>query len=965
MAAVDGGVNPVERERLQEAQTRYNISEQDHMAIVAEVFQNSPQKPLLSVGKFTIESPQKRRNAPAGGGLRCQGGGEVRKGDRVLTVYEVNEGGDGKPYHGTLDEIFANGDVKIRYDDGEIWTVPANKTNHQADCYPETQEHDNPNPSAVNEHYRDLLTMACADGWIDSSEDQRLAEGRARYGVSMWQHDELLAEVTGGGAGQQFNSVPVPSQMGFEEMRPGGVFQDGQEMGQFVRTPVPSQMGYGQAAQMGFGGQAGYGQGGMQTGFSQGGYGQGPQGYNQGGYGQAAQPYGNQNGEEVSYNMRVGPLVGDVAMEAVAFRSCPPRTPAPGSFNVNNNQKETGWGAGTLDSYVEGKLSSFGYDEETIKKQWAENGAVGLEASIDNASSAGWKVKSNRLCGLKGVAPNETPRMTRHREHERSATDNGEYTAVRRNKAIGYSGNNSGMQFGNRGDLSTGTNAPGESNLPSYMPNSPNHTSQIMNIKWRSQADWEPINRAGNDGYVGYAPDPDAQQAFLALRKTQKYQKKVDAYKASRFLQYRDEQGVHRVGNFTDPNGVVRGKNVREWRQVLSKKFPRNAETGEIQNWLPCRFSGLRGEPEWTSALFPHEKNKSAYCGMTFGPDGSHRQDLENYKRQVEMAVVDNDIAQEEMHVLDKTRLQLGIGKADHEQIVRDVIGKAQGELHVVRPCQIFVKAVDPGSEAARFGISPGDVVLGLDNRPLESLLVKSVADLRDRLQEYTKLGGRSGGNSAGRYGQSQMYQDHSQSRVGQRHPGYIDQYDPMGTGMERSFVINFAVPPDDPLYSAHLQRRHVETYGQYSDSRGTHQLGGTAQEEMGEVVLREMHETSPGQNRHRRGPGVIPGGVTAVPMDIARVDPSRPISNSAHQGNIGVSWDPDEHQRHPKSPHPSRHQQISGHPQIYPSPGPVPYNGSAGGSDWETAPSGMTPRRLGTPGMGTPMGHRGTMQRI
>jgi membrane protein involved in colicin uptake len=39
--------------------------------------------------------------------------------------------------------------------------------------------------------------MACADGWLTSSEDTRLEEARAKYGVSMEQHEEIMREVTG------------------------------------------------------------------------------------------------------------------------------------------------------------------------------------------------------------------------------------------------------------------------------------------------------------------------------------------------------------------------------------------------------------------------------------------------------------------------------------------------------------------------------------------------------------------------------------------------------------------------------------------------------------------------------------------------------------------------------------------------------------------------------------------------
>jgi uncharacterized tellurite resistance protein B-like protein len=784
MAAVDGQVHAHERERLQEAQSRYNISEQDHMAIVAEVFQSG--------NKFTIESPQKRRGGGGGGGgLNCQNGG-VRKGDRVYTVYDVNEGGDGRPYHGTLDENFANGDVKIRYDDGEIWTVPANKSNHMADCFLE-------NPGA------------------SESPPQ---------------------------------PVPLPEQEAFNELQRGygGEYYGGGVGDQSYSTPGPD----------------GYGNGDERLGFTR--------------DGQMYDPY----------NMRVGPLVGDVAMDPVAFRAHPPRTPAPG------------WPTSGIDSYVEGKLTSFGFESKQIKEQWASpDKQIALEASVDNASSAGWKVRTSiRTSAAQRVATSETTRMREERKMFESTTKNGDFTSVRRSN--GYQGS--------RGK-GPGTNEPGRSaradvssaNLPAYMPNSPNHTSQIMNIKWRAPKDWAPIDRSGNDEAVGYAPDPEAQNAFLALQRQTKYQKEIDQYKATRFLQYRDEYGVHRVGNFTDQNGAVRGKNVREWREVLNKKYPRDAENSEVKRWRECRFSGGPTGLKFGPKLNQYGENASERDGER----------LADYRRMVEMANADGEIDHHERKRLAKDRLKYGVSLVEHNRICDEVVNG-----HRSGPEQIFVSEVAPGSEADRFGITPGDVILGLDNMTLEHFRIRNAAELEQKLKQEFTAGRRSSGR------------DNRHS--GGAYNGYDSYYG--GGGMSRPFTINVAVPPDDPLYCAQLQRIHCERYNTFNDSSGG--VNGNVDN----LILREMLATSPGMNKHRRGPGIIPGGVIAnrSEMEISRMDPGRPISN-------GITHYEDR--------------QLVAPNQLLPSPGPVPVNGTAGaipynGGNYDSSPGQLdwTPRGTRSP---------------
>eukprot|EP00445_Apocalathium_hangoei_P016431 CAMPEP_0203901170 /NCGR_PEP_ID=MMETSP0359-20131031/43373_1 /ASSEMBLY_ACC=CAM_ASM_000338 /TAXON_ID=268821 /ORGANISM="Scrippsiella Hangoei, Strain SHTV-5" /LENGTH=85 /DNA_ID=CAMNT_0050824785 /DNA_START=25 /DNA_END=278 /DNA_ORIENTATION=+ len=51
--------------------------------------------------------------------------GRIVKGSRVQTVNTVAEGGDGSWYQGTVQDCFADGEVKILYDDGDKWTGSA------------------------------------------------------------------------------------------------------------------------------------------------------------------------------------------------------------------------------------------------------------------------------------------------------------------------------------------------------------------------------------------------------------------------------------------------------------------------------------------------------------------------------------------------------------------------------------------------------------------------------------------------------------------------------------------------------------------------------------------------------------------------------------------------------------------------------------------------------------------------
>jgi len=51
--------------------------------------------------------------------------GSIRKGDRVQTQYEREEGGNDKWYCGVVAEAYTNGKVKLQYDDGDDWTGKA------------------------------------------------------------------------------------------------------------------------------------------------------------------------------------------------------------------------------------------------------------------------------------------------------------------------------------------------------------------------------------------------------------------------------------------------------------------------------------------------------------------------------------------------------------------------------------------------------------------------------------------------------------------------------------------------------------------------------------------------------------------------------------------------------------------------------------------------------------------------
>lgn len=50
------------------------------------------------------------------------GNGELSLGSRVQTLHSLEEGGDGRWYSGTVERLYDNGDVRIQYDDGDVWT---------------------------------------------------------------------------------------------------------------------------------------------------------------------------------------------------------------------------------------------------------------------------------------------------------------------------------------------------------------------------------------------------------------------------------------------------------------------------------------------------------------------------------------------------------------------------------------------------------------------------------------------------------------------------------------------------------------------------------------------------------------------------------------------------------------------------------------------------------------------------
>jgi uncharacterized tellurite resistance protein B-like protein len=231
--------------------------------------------------------------------IRCNNG-LVKAGDVVETCFDESIGGDGRIYSGEVEEVYDNGECKIRYPDGELWTVPAVKGSVIANVnvriggsrLPEQSEvafvncpngairpgdrvivygsHTDDSRSlrewrgsviscfanhAVNvvfdngytqvvkptadglanmqldvrqfsaleggiESYRTLVEMACADGWLTSSEDQRLMQARAKYGISILQHDDILMQVTGGRSPSRSPSrSPLEKGGGFQAYR--------------------------------------------------------------------------------------------------------------------------------------------------------------------------------------------------------------------------------------------------------------------------------------------------------------------------------------------------------------------------------------------------------------------------------------------------------------------------------------------------------------------------------------------------------------------------------------------------------------------------------------------------------------------------------------------------------------------------------------------------------------------------
>jgi hypothetical protein len=73
----------------------------------------------------------------------------------------------------------------------------------------------------ASQAYSDLLTMACADGEIDSAEERSLAAARQRYGITQQQHVQMLAVVDrgeGGGAGDKAKEAEAEAQRAQQEM---------------------------------------------------------------------------------------------------------------------------------------------------------------------------------------------------------------------------------------------------------------------------------------------------------------------------------------------------------------------------------------------------------------------------------------------------------------------------------------------------------------------------------------------------------------------------------------------------------------------------------------------------------------------------------------------------------------------------------------------------------------------------
>jgi len=63
-------------------------------------------------------------NKPTSNAIECRNG-SIRKGDRVQTQWERDEGGNDKWFCGIVQEAYENGKVKLKYDDGDDWTGKA------------------------------------------------------------------------------------------------------------------------------------------------------------------------------------------------------------------------------------------------------------------------------------------------------------------------------------------------------------------------------------------------------------------------------------------------------------------------------------------------------------------------------------------------------------------------------------------------------------------------------------------------------------------------------------------------------------------------------------------------------------------------------------------------------------------------------------------------------------------------
>jgi serine protease Do len=197
---------------------------------------------------------------------------------------------------------------------------------------------------------------------------------------------------------------------------------------------------------------------------------------------------------------------------------------------------------------------------------------------------------------------------------------------------------------------------------------------------------------------------------------------------------YRDAQGI----GFAIPIDVAK----RVVRELI--------ERGEVAPvWLGIDFQDLRPEIAEMLGLPPHLAGALVNRVREDGP--AARSDLR--RGDVVMKVDSTPVrsARELFEILERTtsgqELRLGVFRAGEERVVRVRTAEIPPEQLVelaerllgmkLRPeaGALVVESVRPGSGAERIGIAPGDLVLGINGRPTDSLdaLRRATLDLRGR----------------------------------------------------------------------------------------------------------------------------------------------------------------------------------------------------------------------------------------